>query len=216
MPLLMKGGVDPIAFDLPGHGDRASERKGITMSTYIDDVIRFIHVENLRNLVLVGHSMSGIIISKVAEQMPERVKHLVYMAAVVPKHNEALIDLLPKERQELLRQQRGKVTELSGPIETLRPLYFTDLAGEEKEYFLRQITPQPIAVFFEKVQFMSFPDIAVPRTYIMGMLDKSLPPDLTEGFAKRLQVAPVKIEAGHDLMVSRPAEAAEILLRIAL
>jgi pimeloyl-ACP methyl ester carboxylesterase len=54
----------------------------------------------------------------------------------------------------------------------------------------------------------------VPRTYIMGMLDKSLPPDLTAGFAERLGVRPAKIEAGHDLMVSRPAEVAEVLLRI--
>jgi pimeloyl-ACP methyl ester carboxylesterase len=185
------------------------------MSTYIDDVIRFIHQEDLRDLILVGHSMSGIIISKVAEVMPERVKHLVYLAAVVPKNNEALIDLLTKERQETLRKQRGKVKELFGTIESLRPVYFTDLEGEEKEYYLRQLTPQPLAVFFERIRFSRFPAIAIPKTYIMGMRDRSLPPDLTRGFAERLKVEPVKIDAGHDLMVSRPAETAEILLKIA-
>jgi pimeloyl-ACP methyl ester carboxylesterase len=215
MPLLMKGGGNPIAIDLPGHGDRSADRKGITMSTYIDDVLNFIRNEKLGDLVLVGHSMAGIIISKVADEMPDRVKHLVYLAAVVPHNGAALIDLLTKERQATLRQMRGKEREIFGTPDTLRTLYFTDLGEEEQEYYLKQLTPQPLAVFFEPIRFTKFPDISIPRTYVMGMKDKSLPPDLTEGFAERLKVQPIKIDAGHDLMVSRPDEVADLLLRIA-
>jgi pimeloyl-ACP methyl ester carboxylesterase len=214
MPLLMKGGGNPIAIDLPGHGDRSADRKGITMSAYIDDVVNFIRNEKLGDLVLVGHSMAGIIISKVAEEMPERIKHLVYLAAVVPYNGAALIDLLTKERQATLRQMHGRERELFGTLDTLRTLYFTDLEAEEQEYYLKQLTPQPLAVFFEPIHFTTFPDIPVPRTYVMGMKDRSLPPDLTEGFAKRLKVDPVKIDAGHDVMVSRPEEVAELLLGI--
>ena len=214
MPLLMKGGGNPIAIDLPGHGDRMEDRKGITMSTYMDDVIQFIRKENLRDIVLVGHSMSGMIISKVAEEAAERVKHLVYLAAVVPGDNDALIDLLTKERQATLRSLHGKAKEIFGPLDTLRPLYFTDLEGEEKEFYLKQLTPQPLAPFFEKIRFSRFPGIPVPKTYVLGLLDKSLPPELTRGFAERLGVIPVEIEGGHDLMVSRPAEVAEVLLQV--
>src|SRR5512139_1095949 len=202
MPLLMKGGGNPIAIDLPGHGDRSEDRKGITMSTYIDDVIQFIRKENLRDLVLVGHSMSGMIISKVAEEATERVKHLVYLAAVVPGDNDALIDLLTKERQAALRNLHGKAKEIFGPLDSLRPLYFTDLEGEEKEFYLKQLTPQPLAPFFEMIRFSRFPGITVPKTYVLGLLDKSLPPEMTRGYAERLGVRPVEIEAGHDLMVS--------------
>lgn len=215
MPLLMKGGGNPMAIDLPGHGDRTADRSWATMSTYIDDVIRFIRKENLRDLVLVGHSMSGIVISKVAEEIPERVKHLVYLAAVVPKNNEALLDLLTKERQETLRKLQGKAKEIFGPLETLRPMYFTDLEGEEKEFYLRQLTPQPLAVFFEKIQFKQFPQIPIPKTYILGLKDISLPPELTRRFAERLGVMPIEIDAGHDLMVSRPGEVAKVLLGLA-
>jgi pimeloyl-ACP methyl ester carboxylesterase len=215
MPLLLKGGANPVAVDLPGHGSRSADRKGITMSTYIDDVIGFIRRENLQDLVLVGHSMSGMIISKVAEEMPERVKHLVYLAAVVPRNNSALIDLLPQERQEALWKLQRTEKEIFGAVETMRAMYFTDLEGERQAYYLRQLTPQPLAVFFERIRFRTFPDINIPRTYLMGMKDRSLPPELTEGFAERLQVAPVRIEAGHDMMVSRPEEVAQVLLRIA-
>ena len=215
MPLLMKGGGNPMAIDLPGHGDRTAEGSFTTMSTYINDVIQFIRKENLKDLVLVGHSMSGIVISKVAEEVPERVKHLVYLAAVVPKNNEALIDLLTKERQEAIRKLQGKAKDIFGPLETLRPMYFTDLEGEEKEFYLRQLTPQPLAVFFEKIHFKQFPNIPIPMTYLLGLRDKSLPPDLTKRFAERLGVEPIEIDAGHDLMVSRPGEVAKTLLQLA-
>jgi len=214
MPLLMKAGSNPIAIDLPGHGDRVSEGAFASMSDYIDDVIQFIRKENLRDLVLVGHSMSGIVISRVAEEVPERIKHLVYLAAVVAKNNEALIDLLAKERQEAIRKLHGKAKAISGTLDALRPMYFTDLEGEEKEFYLRQLTPQPIAAFFEKIQFKQFPKISIPKTYILGLKDKSLPPELTRRFAERLGVAPIEIEAGHDLMVSRPGDVAKVLLGI--
>ncbi len=213
MPLLMKGGGNPIAIDLPGHGSRSADRNGITMSTYIDDVIQFIRTENLHDLVLVGHSMSGIIISRVAEEMPDRIRHLVYLAAAVPKDNDALIDLLTKDRQALLRPQQGQLKELFGTVEQLRPNYFTDLEGDEQTYFLKQLTPQPLAVFFERIRFRRFPGVPMPKSYIMGLRDKSFPPELARGFAERLGVRPVEIDAGHDMMVSRPAEVAEAILK---
>lgn len=214
MPLLLREGVNAIAIDLPGHGSRSAKRKGITMSSYIYDVLEFIRGENLQHLVLVGHSMSGMIISKVAEEMPERIKHLCYLAAVVPGKNDALIDLLTPERAATLRDMEGKVDEIFGPIETLKPAYFTDLYGKEQEFYLRQLTPQPLAVFFEKIQYTKSPELSIPKTYIMGLKDKSLPPDLTKGFADRLGVQPFQIDAGHDMMVSQPAAVAEVLLNI--
>jgi len=184
------------------------------MSAYINDVLTFIRKNKLTDLNLVGHSMSGIVISRVAEELPDRIRHLVYLAAVVPEDGDALIDLLTQERQHSLRKLEGKAKEIYGPIETLRPNYFTDLEGEEKDYFLKQLSPQPLAAFFEKIPLKKFFSLKIPRTYIMGLRDKSLPPELTEGFAERLRVQPVKIDAGHDMMVSRPEEVAEVLLHL--
>jgi pimeloyl-ACP methyl ester carboxylesterase len=216
IPLIQKkGGSNIIALDLPGHGKRAAERAGVNMNAYIDDVISCIKQKNLSDIILVGHSMSGIIISKVADEMPERVRHLVYLSAVVPRDGDALIDLLTKERQETLRKMESKASDIYGPIDALRPLYFTDLPdGEEKDSLLRQLTPQPLAAFFEKIPLKRFYSLNIPRTYVLGLKDKSLPPELTRGFAERLGVEPVEIDAGHDMMISRPAEVAKVLLNI--
>jgi pimeloyl-ACP methyl ester carboxylesterase len=214
VPLLEKGGAKAIAYDLPGNGKRAVERAGVDMSAYINDVVSFIKKENLNDLILVGHSMSGIVISKAAEEVPERIRHLVYLAAVVPKDGDALIDLLTKERQESLRKLEGKATELFGPLDALRPNYFTDQEGADKDFYLRQLTPQPLAVFFEKVPLKRFYGLDIPRTYIMGLRDKALPPELTRGFAERLKVKPIEIDAGHDMMVVKPQEVARTLLDV--
>jgi pimeloyl-ACP methyl ester carboxylesterase len=215
IPLLQKNGaVNIIALDLPGHGKRADERADVNMSAYVNDVISCIKKKNLSD-ILVGHSMSGIIISRVAEEVPERIRHLVYLAAVVPCDGDALIDLLTKERQEKLRNLEGKASEIYGPIDALRPLYFTDLPdSEEKESFLKQLTPQPLAAFFEKIPLKRFFNLKIPRTYVLGLRDKSLPPELTRGFAERLGVDPVEIDAGHDMMISLPEEVAKVLLNI--
>ena len=214
VPLLEKGGARAIAYDLPGHGKRASERIGVNMSAYINDVVSYIKKQDLSDLILVGHSMSGIIISKAAEEVPERIRHLVYLAAVVPQDGDALIDLLTKERQESLHKLEGKATELFGPLDALRPNYFTDQEGADKDFYLKQLTPQPLAAFFEKISLKRFSILKIPRTYIMGLRDKALPPELTRGFVERLGVQPIELEAGHDMMVARSQEVAEALLRV--
>ncbi len=104
VPLMEKRNVKAIAHDLPGHGKRSAERDGVNMSTYINDVLAFFKKNDLQDIVLVGHSMSGIVISKVAEEMPDRIRHLVFLAAVVPQDGDALIDLLTIERQKMLRK----------------------------------------------------------------------------------------------------------------
>lgn len=213
-PIMEKGGARVIAYDLPGHGKRSGERAGVNMSAYINDALSYIKKNDLRDLILVGHSMSGIVISKIADETPERIRHLVYLAAVVPRDNDALVDLLTKERQEALRKLEGKVSEIFGSIEALRPNYFTDLTGKEQDYYLKQLTPQPLAVFFEKISLKRFYELQIPKTYILGLRDKALPPGLTFGFAKRLGVDPIEIDAGHDMMVVKPEEVGRVLGRI--
>jgi pimeloyl-ACP methyl ester carboxylesterase len=108
VPLMEKGGAKAIAYDLPGHGKRSGDRAGVNMSAYINDLLSFIRKNDMHDLILVGHSMTGIVISKVAEEVPDRMRHLIYLAAVVPGDGDALIDLLTKERQEALRKLEGR------------------------------------------------------------------------------------------------------------
>lgn len=216
VPLLEKGGVKPYALDLPGHGARGGNRKGITVQTYADDVAGFIKDRDLRDVILVGHSMGGIIISKVTELVTDRLVHLVYLAAAVLADGQALIDTMPPDRAELYRKAAAASPEntIFAPIETLKTLHFTDMTDAEKDEWARKMCPQPFAIFSDPVDLKGFYRLTIPKTYILATQDKGLVPEVCRTFAARIGCTPIEIEGSHDVMVSRPAEVAKLLLAI--
>jgi len=79
---------------LTGLGERVHlSNANINLSTYINDIANVIRFENLHNIILVGHSYGGMVISGVAEQLPDRIKELVYLDAMVPNNGESAKDL---------------------------------------------------------------------------------------------------------------------------
>ena len=88
-PRLEAAGVNVIAPDLPGHGTDSTPRNQVTLDAYADRVIAAISGRSDR-ITLVGHSMGGVVISAVAERVPERIARLVYACAFLPRNGEAL------------------------------------------------------------------------------------------------------------------------------
>ena len=78
-----------------GVGERAHQAsETITLETHIRDVCGCIEAEELNAVILCGHSYGGMVITGVADRLPERIKSLVYLDAFVPEHGESLIDLI--------------------------------------------------------------------------------------------------------------------------
>lgn len=73
------------AIDLPGHGADKTSRRDITADTYKDFVINYVQNHNLNNIIAVGHSMAVVVLSLIAASLRDRIKHLVFFAAVVSK-----------------------------------------------------------------------------------------------------------------------------------
>src|SRR5262245_57972027 len=93
--LLRQKGFDVYRPQLTGQGDRVHlARPDIGLNTHIDDVVNTILYENLRDIVLVGHSYGGMVISGVADRVPDRVKRLVYLDAMVPNDGDSVITLM--------------------------------------------------------------------------------------------------------------------------
>ncbi|WP_306353236.1 alpha/beta fold hydrolase [Flavobacterium sp. '19STA2R22 D10 B1'] len=79
---------------LTGLGERVHlSNAKINMSTFIADIVNVIKFENLHNVILVGHSFGGIVISGVAEQVPDRIKQLIYLDAMIPNNGESAKDV---------------------------------------------------------------------------------------------------------------------------
>jgi pimeloyl-ACP methyl ester carboxylesterase len=120
---------------LTGLGERAHLISPILdLETHIQDVINVLYYEDLDNVVLVGNSYAGMVITGVADRVPERISHLIYVDAFVPAHGESVFDLVtPSLRSQFTAQANTqgdgwRVTPLSDgdprrmaqPIKTLQ------------------------------------------------------------------------------------------------
>lgn len=89
--LLRQKGFEVYRPQLTGQGDRVHlARPDIGLNTHIDDVVNAILYEDLHDIILVGHSYGGMVISGVADRLPDRIKRLVYLDAMVPNDGDSV------------------------------------------------------------------------------------------------------------------------------
>ncbi|MEQ1569965.1 MAG: alpha/beta fold hydrolase [Myxococcota bacterium] len=90
-PLLEQAGHVGVAVDLPGHGRDPTPRRRVTLASCVDGVVAAVQAA-AEPVVLVAHSRSGIVISEVAERLPDRVAGLVYLAAYLVPSGRSMMD----------------------------------------------------------------------------------------------------------------------------
>ncbi|MEU5764132.1 alpha/beta fold hydrolase [Nocardia sp. NPDC047648] len=96
VPLLESAGHQVHAPSLTGYGDKAHLLgPDVGLDTHVADVIELIKDKDLTNVVLVGHSYAGLVISAAANEIPDRIAHLVYLDAMVPEDGETAVDVQP-------------------------------------------------------------------------------------------------------------------------
>src|SRR5687767_6310119 len=80
---------------LTGYGERVHlASPDIDLDRHIQDIVNVLYYEDLYEVILVGKSYSGMVITGVVEQVPERIRHLVYVEAAVPEDGQSMLDLL--------------------------------------------------------------------------------------------------------------------------
>jgi pimeloyl-ACP methyl ester carboxylesterase len=207
VPLLREAGHRVFAVTLTGQGDRAHlAGPAIGLSTHIEDVVATLEMEDLRDVVLVGHSYGGLVITGAAERSAERIRRLVYLDALVPNHGQCGFDLnSPQFRERLERdaQEHGDGYKVSPIIDILGITDPQDLA-----WVRARLRPLPIKAMEEKVHAPEKVK-AIPSTFILckGFGFKST--------ADRCRAAgwPVlEIDCGHDVMILKPGELAQLLM----
>lgn len=213
---LIAHGYRVVAPDLPGHGRRASEYSTASVVNYARAVVDAMAREGISRGIVVGHSMAGLVIPKVAEFAPERVAHLVFLAAVVVPDGGSLFEthFSPQVRALIqgLAQARGNGTYLY-PAEVAWARWMNDLPRHHPvaQVALTRLTPQPLRPMLEHVNLTRFYAMRIPRTYVRCLKDMAVPSDRALAYARRLGVKPVDLDGDHDAMLSAPEAVARIL-----
>ncbi len=107
--LLRAAGHDVYTPTLTGLGERAHLLSpAIGLDTHIKDILGVLFYEDLRDVVLVGHSYAGMVITGVAEQTAKRLRHLVYLDAFVPWEGQSLLDLMGETEALIVRERAAR------------------------------------------------------------------------------------------------------------
>lgn len=218
MPLLRAAGHDAHAITLTGLADRSHLMSvDIRLRTHVRDVLNLIAWEELEDVILVGHSYAGMVITGVADALlgegSKALRHLVYVDAVVPLPGESWSS---GHSPEVLAG-RLKAAHDSGGLGIPPPdAAVFGLEGADREWVARRMTPQPLGLYQDSLQFDAARVASLPRTFI----DCVAPAHPTIAPArKRVRSEPgwrvVELAAGHDAMVSAPVELSRLLLGLA-
>jgi pimeloyl-ACP methyl ester carboxylesterase len=213
---LRAAGHEVHAATLSGCGERAHLRhQGITLHTHIDDVLGLVAAEELHEIVLVGHSYGGMVITGAADallaQGRVRLRHLVYLDAMVPLPGEGWGDAHPPE---IVAARRAAAAANDG---ALPPPDASDfgLSGADRDWLNRRQVPHPFGMYRVPMRYDGGRWAALPRTFI----DCNAPAYPTiDAMRKRVRQQPgwriETIATGHCPQVSDPARLVELLLAV--
>lgn len=198
---------------LTGLGERAHLLSPeIGLETHIRDVLGMLEFEELKSVVLVGHSYSGIVVTAVADRAPDKIAHLVYLDAVVPRDGEGLYDRAPAQVKEHFEEQaRTKGDGWRVPVSAASAGFLGLREAEDIRWVVPRLTAHPIRTFREPVRLgASFPQM--PRTYINCIGDKDF------GQPRTAQAEGIddyhELRTGHDAMVTAPQDVARLLRKV--
>jgi pimeloyl-ACP methyl ester carboxylesterase len=174
VPLLRARGHDVFTPTLTGLGERAHlARPEVGLATHIEDVVSVLEYEDLRGVVLVGNSSGGMVITGVADRVPERIAELVYLDAFVPTDGQSLLDLIPPDRRaamEALVTTEGEGWLLprfaAAPWEKFVPAAWEVTDATDLAWALARLRPTPFGHFKDAVRRKNPVAEALPRTYI--------------------------------------------------
>lgn len=213
-PCLRAAGHQVHAPTLTGLGHRShllDDR--VDLELHVRDLLEVLACEDLQDVVLVGHSYAGMVMSGVADRVPERLARLVYLDAFVPVDGQSLFELLPPARREMFRQaarERGEGRFIPPP--SAAALGVTDPV--RAAWVDARLRPQPVRTFEQPLRLG---EIRLPRSYVHCTDGASVPSFAP--FAQRAKESPDwryhELATGHDAMLTVPAELAGVLLATA-
>ena len=202
-------GHDVYTPTLSGLGERAHlASQSINLSTHVQDIVAVIRCNDLRDIILCGHSLGGMVITGVAGQVGERIKTLFYLDACVPENGQSAFDIGGAERTLLMLGAAG----VTGTTMTSPGAEAFEVNTADREWVDRLCTPHPIGCFIEKLRFTGKEALVTRRTYVLCERYRSINHPTYANVKDRPGWRAVSLDRSHDLMVDDPDTLVALLL----
>jgi pimeloyl-ACP methyl ester carboxylesterase len=210
---LVRQGHRVFSPTLTGLGERSHLlNKTINLTTHISDIANVIRYEDLSNIVLVGHSYGGIIISGVAERLADKISSIVFLDAFLPEDGETLLQ----------KSSPAFVTAINAAIEKGEngikppPAAAFGVAEKDRAWVDGKTTAQPVGTYTEPAVFKGARNRIAKKTYVRASGYKSAAFDANLAKVKAAGDWKVhELDIGHDVMVIDPARVTSIIVESA-
>ena len=217
VPGLRAAGHDFYAPTLTGLGERVHlAHPGVDLDTHVRDVLGVLEYEDLRDVVLVGHSYGAVVVTGVADRLQERIAHLVFLDGAMPVDGQAVLDFFPPEWGAARRAQvdaEGDGWRLPPPVD-LTNLGIT--AEDDAAWVRSKLVPQPFATFTRPLRLTNAAGFGGPKTFVACV--EAPAAGWRDAMVERVRAEPGwryrELATGHDAMITAPSHLADLLLEL--
>lgn len=218
MPFLEEAGHEVYAPTMTGLAERAHQANpDVSLDTHIADIVAVLEDEGLRDVVLVGWSYGGNVLTGVADRAPERISQLVYLDASVREDGQNEYDLYADG--EAYRIEDAEPAVAAGtpglapiPVEGTHA-HITDETLQA--WVLDRFTPHPLGTWTQPIRLGNQAADAIPRAYIFCTEDRD-PDSPDPAYLARVRADPTwryrELTANHSAPITQPGETAAALL----
>lgn len=213
-PLLKAQGEEVITVNLKGHGKDTTSFANITFQTYVDQVKAAIG--DRKNVVLVGHSFAGLVISQVAEEIPTQIKEMIYLAAALPHDGDSLLGLAQGDPASHIGKYLTIDKEHGAAIiakDGAADIFAADAPQQVQDYLAANIKPEPLAPLATPVHLSDKNFGSIRKVYIHTANDHAISYPAQQYMVSHSKVDKVyTLQSSHTPFISMPDKLAAILI----
>lgn len=200
---------------LTGLGERVHlTNPDIDLSTHVTDVINVIDYEELSDIILVGHSYAGHVVSVVADRIKPKVRHMVLIDSKLPHDGQAFYDGPAGEE----RKRQAYATAIDGY--RMAPMAVSWLGFDPDTELAKQVeaklTPHPLGTLTQTVIYKNGGPDSLPKTFIRAMrrANANGPDPIADEIKDKPGWIWKEIDTGHDAMILEPEGLSRLLLKV--
>ncbi len=213
-------GFEVTVIELPGHGQDDTPAERLSLDGYVKAVTDTLPARG--HVVLVGHSMAGMVISQAAERVPDRIGELVYVAAYLPRNGESLYQLSQTDADSHVPrywQQADPAAYSPASIRTdgLADVFCADCSPADQAALAKHHKPEAIPPLGTPVTLTAANFGRVPKLYVHTLKDHAVSYKLQQAMVANAGggVRTVTLDSSHSPMLSQPHALADLIAKAA-
>lgn len=198
-----------LAIEAPHRGDKAALK--LTFKDYVDEAMNQIEAFPAKKIVLVGHSIGGVVMMQLAQLLGKRVVGIIGVGATIPRPGESFLSCLPQPQRTVM----GLIMRLAGtavPESSIRKSLCSDLTIEQADVIVKNFTPEARSLYTTGISGAPYSGEA---HYIVLTDDREFTPAFQHSMADRLNAKTTEIHGGHLSMISHADDVAKTVVDFA-